>query len=265
MFVSDLQEGALQEVPHEAFPVYRVLSDSTRLPLADGEKRNGQVVVLSRAVEHYLSREGQRGLITEAARVLKPGELYLPQISSGSPETLRAFELGLKTIAGKEERFLTVDDYKNLLCEVAERSGGALFEVLGVGYAEPQPRTTLELARRYMTPWFVRLNYGKFDRCEAVLMEAQASMAVGEREELRERVAKGQLDRDSALALLDYGNQRRRVYQPFKNIFQAAVSDSARGKTFSAGDGLTFESDGSPTITLTYPIPILRRTHHDPL
>ncbi len=83
---------------------------------------------------------------------------------------------------------------------------------------------------------------------------------VSERDRLGTAVTNGELDRDDALALLDYFNQQKRVFNPFKDIFYNATRASLGGRDLSKVEGITFDEDKNVTVTLNYPIPILRRT-----
>lgn len=262
LFVSDLQEGILGDIPQERFPVYKALSDSTKLPLPDGLDRDHEpTAVLSRAIEHYLSAQGKRDLIREAARVLKPGELYFAQLSSGSPATLHAFPLILEGVAGKKERFLSKDDYTKVVAEVTNPKGSALFEIVDISHAQPQSRNTVELGRRYLNDKFISLVADRLNG-QVPSFKSEVTQLLDLRENLRCRFLRGEIEREEALRILDQGITATRVFDFYKAEVASIARQATRDENLPETEGLSFDQDGNVTVTLTYPIFTLRRTEH---
>jgi hypothetical protein len=228
--VVDLNEGALGRVRDpNVDKVVGDITDGATIPRRDGE----QLLVVSRAVEHYLDDDAQQRLLTGTLGRLGVGEVYMPQLSSGNPDAIAGFSNVLSSVAGKEEVFMPVGAYLDKVAE-ARGADGSHFSATVAGTAESEPRTSAGLARRYL---------GQFaDRSGDADYQREAAELMGVRDELGREVAAGNLSRNEAIAVLDAKIATSGVYAAFE-----AKYTQATGGQFSEG------------IPITHPLVVLRK------
>jgi hypothetical protein len=263
--VFDLQQASLDRLaatPSSTFRINPQLASVTQLPLPNWEDRGGSVksLVLSRAVEHYLTPEDQGKMIQEAARILGPGELYAAQLSSGDPGTLRLLEAAVAAVAGKEVHYLTVDQYINNVHKAAPHA----FEVAQIGSAETQRgRGALQQAMRYLNPTFLSLYERQLGGQHQQFAE-EVDELCRQRENLDLAVRLGQLGRDTAIQ--QYGDLivGMQVYGFFRAVYLGAVirTLSALDKPPYTGTTVEYDSGGRVAdvkLDIEYPIVLLQR------
>lgn len=249
---TDLQRESLAQIPStDPFTVTGIYADATNIPLPDG---SGDILILSRAVEHYLPPGGLEKMVAEAGRLLQPGELYAAQISSGDPLALGAFAAGLQAVAGKSETFLSVDDYKRAVATVITTDGETpLFKEVTSGYADAQPRTATDLARRYLNETFLSLNREQAGDA-AGRYEEEITHVFAERTRLGREVQLGK-NREEAINELDGIIQGTSAFQFFRDIFVGSIVDYWKGQGFEQGKGLMLIDKGQDVeISVQYPV-----------
>lgn len=250
---TDLQPEALDHIPlTEPFPIRKLIADATQidkygLPMGDN-------LVLSRAVEHYLPPGGMESMIRATAALLKPGELYVAQISSGTQLAKRALSAGLHAIAEKQVDYMEVDAYVKRVEEVKE-NGNSLFRKVHQGHAIDQPRTSLDQARRYLTPAFLE-SHGLNQNVDFVV---HVNKIVALREFLRQQVTNGKITREKAIKQLDGAISTTAVFQEFRRIFNDAVDTVWRSYGKAQHQGLKKTADGDIEIDITYPVVVWQR------
>jgi hypothetical protein len=163
-------------------------------------------------------------LIAEAGRLLRPGELYVAQITSGEPVALGALSAGLRTIAGKEVAYMSLSQYRKRVSDV-ESHGVPVFQEIAVGYAETQTdRGALAQARRYLNGTFLQLHENRMNGSRARL-QGEVTDVMLERERLGREFQLGKKDRGTAIMELDTAIQSTNVYGSFRDIYVGGVTD----------------------------------------
>ena len=250
LVVSDMQKASLADIPAEPFPVVTMLGDSTQLQLGSVDH---PTVVLSRALEHYLSEPEFVDLMRTAHGLIGVDGLYMPQISSGDPLALRAFAAALTSTVGKAEHFLTVDEYRKRVSQATDAEGRPLLEEFGIGAADSQIRGARELGRRYV-PEFINTHAEEFAPAHRGRYEAEARTVTTERDRLGKEVAQGR-DREEAIAELDEVVGATGAYIVYRNRYLDTIAAVWGEAGYPEGRGLEWrEGQTDAGITVEYPI-----------
>ncbi len=218
LVVTDLQEASLQSAPRSG-QVAPVLADARHLPLVDAQYASIPRLPLSRAMEHYLPDKALEQVITEAARIVRPNELYVAQISSGDPVMLAGFANVLKTVAGKHMRYFPPEEYAAFVRSVGD-GNQPYFEPQLAGYADSQPRGAVELARRYLNSQFWQLNEDPLRKrgLQAEQFDAEVSHIKDTEKRLAMAAETGEIRREQAVTLLDETIMDTHGFDGFRGI-----------------------------------------------
>ncbi len=267
--VLDLQQASLDQIPPETFPVVTFLANVVEpLPLYPIEPQSGEggVVVsgrlaISRSWEHYLSRPDLTTALHNIGANLNPGELYAAQLSSGDPVTNGGLSAAVRVLAAKDDRFLSVEQYINIVNDVQYEDGTPVFEVLALGEAEAQTgRGALAQAKRYLNPRFLELHgYNETDECRAEVTHIQALKT-----RLGAAVHAGTISREDALSQLDEVIIATNVFSLFRDVYVTGVLDYLGAQETAPERGTTIVDDGQGGVEdilldIEYPIVILRK------
>lgn len=256
LFATDLQQASLDEIPQkEPIPVTTLLADATALPSIP--KVGKTTLVLSRAVEHYLPAGGLEAMVRETGKLLEDRELYVAQISSGTHAARTALSAGLAALAGKHMDYLSLDEYLQRVQGVKD-GATSLFRLVSYGNAKDQPRTSVDQARRYLTPAFLKshnLNHSPFT--------TEVEHLTLLRHTLELQVRAGNMDRNTAIQQLNAAIESTSVFSHFREIFTSAVRNALQQKRLEAGKGVKFIHGGRDVeIDVEYPVVIWQRQSH---
>jgi len=269
LVVADRQMGSLRGARNASVEVspISVLADLSDLPISTPPPEALPRLILSRAIEHYFSDEGLAGMLKETARVMNPGDLYITQLSSADEDSLPAISAILHRVSGKAHRYFGTSRYIEFVRNVTDEAEQQLFDVesKSPGEATPQPRGTIELARRYLNGKFIELN------TEAVtesglnrewLMAEIKAIADTERS-LSLGLRSGEIAKDQAVARLDAFIGDTSCFKLFRSVVLETAKEFA-GVAGHAGEDLIImrNSAGNEDVQITfrYPIILLKRS-----
>jgi hypothetical protein len=223
-------------------------------------------LIVSRAIEHYFPQPALEALIVQSGRLLKPGEQYFSQLSSGDHTMLRGFEGVLNAVAGKTMRYFTPEEYMHGFIEgIRGADNKPLFTSQLVGHADDQPRNSVQLAMRYLNRDFLnnheaRLHAGGYDKASAIL-QVQAIAATEDR--LSTAVAEKRLKKDDAVGQLEQTIREQPVFALFNQVAVEAAEQQLWVSGVAQTENLRIEQDGDRKdvwINVKYPVIQLTRT-----
>ncbi|HSW99487.1 MAG TPA: class I SAM-dependent methyltransferase [Patescibacteria group bacterium] len=267
--VVDLQRASLDRIDESRFPVTPVHGSVTELPFHDaGTNIYGgdepPTLVLSRAWEHYVEPPTLVAALRETARILRPGELYAPQLTSGDPKTLGALSVAVAAVADKDVAYLSVDQYLTFVDAVQHRDGSPMFAVRDMGQADTQTgRGVLAQATRYLNKKFLTKhhqdageNFGLFEEEVAKLSVTKANLEAD--------IRSGARTTEEATEMLSTEIRDLKVYELFRDVYVGAVtgyletldSPPERGTTLVHG---TKGEIVDVQLDIEYPIVFLER------
>lgn len=270
LHVVDLQTASLERIRESRFPVYTVNRSVAELPFGtQGTNEYGgeesPTLVLSRAYEHYLPLSVLAGALNETGRVLRPGELYAAQLTSGDPITLGALSAAVQAVANKDVSYMSPTQYLNILDTVRHEDGSPVFAVRGQGQADTQTgRGVTAQATRYLNDHFINL-YSADAGPDFAYYQSEVADITATKQNLEHQVHSGVHTKETASQLLNNRIEHSRVFtELFRPVYVDAVmtyldsQDSApqRGTTIVHG------ADGSVqdvVLDIEYPIFVLER------
>lgn len=270
LIVVDLQRASLQRIPETPFPVMPIHTSVTRLPfnsecLNDYGEATTPTLVLSRAFEHYLSPADIAATLHETGRILRPGEIYAPQLTSGDPKTLGALSAAVEAVAAKDVGYLSVDQYRGIVNGVRQEDGAPLFAVRGIGQAETQTgRGALAQARRYLNETFLALHANKAG-ANLETYQQEITQITTFKSALEIAVHFGTYTPEVATQLLDDRIKRLHVYDDlFQPIYVEAVTAYLNAQDAPPERGTTIVRDQGGAVVdvlldIEYPIVVLEK------